>query len=90
MTQLLFDKPTHSQAASFILAEEIRNYFELELGGKDAFQQLIKEGVYSPYVWKVRHFKEGEKNETTKLYRKVLSSSSIIGFACSNSPSEEQ
>src|SRR5205085_8522173 len=33
---------------------------------------------------------DGEKNETMKLYLLVLSSSSIIGLACSNSPSDEQ
>ena len=39
-------------------------YVELEAGGKEAFSDLIKEGVYSPYRWLVRHFREGEPNET--------------------------
>ncbi|MFQ5864958.1 MAG: CPBP family intramembrane glutamic endopeptidase [bacterium] len=52
------------QAASFALESEVQNFVELEAGGTDAFNKLLKEGLYSPYTWRVRHFKAGETNET--------------------------
>ena len=42
----------------------VQYYVELEAGGSEAFQKLIKDGLYSPYIWEVRHFKEGEVNES--------------------------
>jgi hypothetical protein len=29
---------------------------------------MIDEQLYMPYIWKVRHFKEHEKNETTFIF----------------------
>ncbi|MDZ7359735.1 MAG: CPBP family glutamic-type intramembrane protease [candidate division KSB1 bacterium] len=52
------------QAASFRLDQEVQNFVELEGGGKEAFGRMLKEGLYSPYTWRVRHFKEGETHET--------------------------
>ncbi|KPJ53166.1 hypothetical protein AMJ39_05635 [candidate division TA06 bacterium DG_24] len=52
------------QAASFQLDSRVQNFVELEAGGTDAFRQLIAEGLYVPYTWRVRLFKEGETNET--------------------------
>ncbi len=54
----------YSPAASFDLDSEVQNYVELEVGGSRAFKELLKGGLYSPYVWRVRHFKEGDPNET--------------------------
>jgi hypothetical protein len=38
---------------------------ELEGGGKDAFTRMLREHLYEAYVWSVRHFKDGETNEST-------------------------
>jgi membrane protease YdiL (CAAX protease family) len=51
------------QAASFRLEQEVQNFVELEGGGKEAFGKMLKDGLYSPYTWRVRHFKEGETHE---------------------------
>lgn len=53
-----------SQAASFRLNQRVQNFVELEAGGTEAFRKMLEEGLYSPYTWRVRHFKEGETNET--------------------------
>jgi len=54
----------YNQSASFQTDTEVQYYVELEVGGSDAFQKMIREGLYSPYIWIVRHFKEGEVNES--------------------------
>jgi hypothetical protein len=53
------------QAASFSLDDETQTFVELEGGGKDAFTAMMRDGLYSAYTWHVRHFHEGEINETT-------------------------
>lgn len=53
-----------SQAASFRVDEQVQNFVELEAGGTEAFRQMLAGKLYSPYTWRVRHFKEGEANET--------------------------
>jgi len=55
----------YRQAASFALDDEAQTFVELEGGGKDAFTNMMKNGLYSAYTWRVRQFKEGETNETT-------------------------
>jgi hypothetical protein len=52
------------QAASFALDDETQTFVELEGGGKDAFTRMLRDRLYSAYTWRVRHFKEGETNET--------------------------
>lgn len=52
------------QAASFTLNSSVQNFVELEAGGNEAFSKMLEEKIYSPYTWMVRHFKEGEVNET--------------------------
>src|SRR5262245_55096012 len=54
----------YQQAASFTLDSETQTFVELEAGGKDAFTQMMRDGLYSAYTWRVRHFKEGDANET--------------------------
>ncbi len=56
--------PGYQQAASFALDSETQTFVELEAGGKDAFTQMMRDRLYSAYTWRVRHFKEGEANET--------------------------
>ncbi len=50
-------------AASFGVDETVRNYVELETGGSQAFSDLIRKGLYVPYTWRIRLFKENETNE---------------------------
>ena len=52
------------QAASFALDEEAHTFVELEGGGKEALTRMLRDGLYSSYTWRVRHFREGETNET--------------------------
>lgn len=52
------------QAASFRLDTRIQNFVELDVGGTEAFAKMLEDGLYVPYTWGVRHFKEGETNET--------------------------
>lgn len=54
-----------AQAASFDLDSEVRSFAELEGGSEDAYTKLLAEGLYSPYTWRVRHFREGETSETS-------------------------
>jgi hypothetical protein len=57
--------PDFRQAASFGLDDEAQTFVELEGGGKETFTRMMRDGMYSAYTWRVRHFKEGETNETT-------------------------
>jgi hypothetical protein len=50
-------------AASYSLNSHVQNYVELEAGGADAFRDLLESGLYSPYTWQVRLFRELETNE---------------------------
>ena len=52
------------QAASFDVDWGAQNFVELEAGGNTAFSAMLKEDLYSPYTWRVRHFKENKTNET--------------------------
>jgi hypothetical protein len=52
------------QAAYFNSETYVQDYVELKMGGKTTFQKIIQEGLYHPYTWQVRHFKEGVVNET--------------------------
>jgi membrane protease YdiL (CAAX protease family) len=48
------------QAASFSqLNPAFQTYMELEGGGLDELNRLVKEGILSLYAWRVRHFAEG-------------------------------
>ena len=48
------------QAASFALDSQAQTFIELEGGGKPVFTAMLRDGVYSAYTWRVRHFREGE------------------------------
>jgi hypothetical protein len=52
------------QAARFDLDEETQTFIELTRGGSPAFAKFLKEGLYSPFTWKVRNYAEGQTNET--------------------------
>jgi hypothetical protein len=53
------------EAASFALDSDAQTFIELEGGGKPAFTAMLRDGLYAAYTWRVRHFREGETNETT-------------------------
>ena len=57
----------YKQTASFAVDGDLQYYVELDAGGSEAFQKLIKGGLYSPYIWIVRHFKEGQVNVETPV-----------------------
>ena len=57
------------QAASFVLDSATQTFVELEGGGKEAFTRMLRDGLYAAYSWQVRHFKEGETNETLIRFR---------------------
>src|SRR5262249_50887133 len=54
----------YRQAASFALDDETQTFVELEGGGKEAFTEMLRSGLYSAYTWRARQFKEGEVHET--------------------------
>src|SRR5262245_55880186 len=53
------------QAASFGGDDEAQTFIELDGGGKDAFTRMLQDRTYAAFTWRVRHFKDGETNETT-------------------------
>jgi len=60
-----FGPSGYRQASSFTLDAEAQTFIELEGGGKETFTHVLRQGLYSAYTWRVRHFREGETNETT-------------------------
>lgn len=54
----------YDQAIEFQDAGLFQAYVELEAGGKDRFQKVIDDDIYQPFTWVVRHYKEGETNES--------------------------
>jgi hypothetical protein len=52
------------QASSFELDNRVQNYVELEVGGSKAFKKMLEEGLYKPYTWQIRNYREGKTNET--------------------------
>ncbi|MEO7275998.1 MAG: hypothetical protein ABIX28_00450, partial [Vicinamibacterales bacterium] len=46
--------PNYREAASFSLDDETQTFVELEGGGKAAFTQMMRDGLYSAYTWRVR------------------------------------
>jgi hypothetical protein len=55
----------YREAASFGGDDEAQTFVELEGGGKNAFTRMLREHLYEAYTWRVRHFKDGETNEST-------------------------
>src|SRR5215471_5612152 len=52
------------EAAEFSADQEVQNFIELEGGGKSELARILKEKIFAPYTWRVRHFKEGDAHET--------------------------
>jgi hypothetical protein len=55
--------------ASFGVDGEVQSFVELEGGGRDAFTGMMRDGLFSPYTWRVRRFQEGEVNQTTVWFK---------------------
>jgi hypothetical protein len=53
-----------TQAATFNADGEAQRFIELEAGGREAFQHLMDQGLYAPYSWWVRRFRQGEVHES--------------------------
>jgi hypothetical protein len=56
-------------AVRFSHDSSAQNYVELEGGGKAAFGELVKGGLYAPYWWDVRVFKPGDVSEAVIRFR---------------------
>ena len=67
----------YRQTVRFNVEQEVQNFVELEGGGISAFRAMMKEGLYSPHRWVVRHFKEGEVRETWIYFKP---SGEFLGF----------
>src|SRR5215471_8844252 len=52
------------EAAEFAANQEVQNFIELEGGGKPELRRIVQEKIFSPFTWRVRHFKEGDAHET--------------------------
>src|SRR5687768_5833 len=55
----------YRQAAACSGDAEAQAFVQLEGGGKPAFTRMLREHLYEAYAWRVRHFKDGETNEST-------------------------
>jgi hypothetical protein len=55
--------PDFTSAASFSVDDAVQTFVELEGGGKPAFSALVADRQFTPYRWRVRHFKEREPRE---------------------------
>ncbi|KKP29920.1 MAG: hypothetical protein UR12_C0001G0055 [candidate division TM6 bacterium GW2011_GWF2_30_66] len=71
------DSKDYKQAIIFEIDNNVKTFIELECGGKEAFIKMVKDGLYMPYKWTVRHFKEFEKNE---VYIKFTHEGKPYGF----------
>lgn len=58
----------HQSAVMFFSDSTVQTFVELEAGGKQAFIEMMEKQLYMPYQWKVRHFREHEKNESVLLF----------------------
>lgn len=58
-------QPTNYHSATAFEHDAMTQFFaELECGGIDTFKTMIKEKLYQPYKWHVRHFKEDVTQES--------------------------
>lgn len=57
------------QVAIFHLDNDSKTFIELDGGGKDTLIQIMHKDLYSPYIWVVRHFKEGDPRQTYIFFK---------------------
>ena len=51
---------TFEFTSAYNFDSSLRDFVELKEGGKEKFQEIIDNDIYSPYNWMVRSYKEGE------------------------------
>jgi hypothetical protein len=76
----------YQQSASFHTESEVQFYVELEAGGSSAFNEMIIGTLYSPYTWHVRHFFQGQANETMISFKPDGTPYEFIETIAENSP----
>lgn len=59
---------SHYTAIIFDLEEDVRNYIELEAGGRESFEKMIMQQLYAPYTWQVRHFMPENTHEVIIIF----------------------
>ena len=52
------------QAATFQSDSRVQTFIELEGGGPSVFAEILRDRIFAVYTWRVRHYREGEANET--------------------------
>jgi hypothetical protein len=60
---------SYREAASFATDSTAQTFIELEGGGKEVYADMLRQGLYAPYTWRVRHFQEGQKHEALIRFR---------------------
>ena len=56
-------------AAIYNFDSELRDYIELKQGGREEFQDIIDQNIYSPFYWSVRIFEENKIPEGTFWFK---------------------
>ena len=57
------------EASEYSFTSSLRDYVELKQGGREKFQSIIDNDIFSPYNWMVRTFKEGQVAEATFMFK---------------------
>ncbi|MEK0445437.1 MAG: hypothetical protein RLZZ399_758 [Verrucomicrobiota bacterium] len=60
-----WELPGFREVALFESDRDVKNFVELEAGGKEAFARMLREGLFFPYRWRIRHFVPGQERERT-------------------------
>lgn len=76
-------------AAMFHTDTNVKTFVELEAGGKDALVKMMGNNLYMPYTWRVRHFKEHEKNEVTFMFTPAGIPYGFIETVSENTPGSQ-
>jgi len=58
----------YQSAELFYTDVAAKTFIELEGGGTTNLTAIMEEKLYMPYTWRVRHFKEFEKHESTIIF----------------------
>lgn len=59
-SDLQWDLAGYQTCVQFTSDSNVQSFVELEAGGKEAFIAMFQSGIYYPYQWQVRFFKEQE------------------------------
>lgn len=61
--------PQNSHSALVFENDQFLQYFiELECGGKDMYAKMMKDHLFEPYTWHVRHFQEKDTHEAHTFF----------------------